>query len=189
MTKPGTTTATELLRAWSQGDREALDRLMPLIYDELHRRAEHFMRRERPSHTLQPTALVHEAFVRLVDQNSTDWKSRAHFLAIAARKMRQILVDHARRRRAEKRQAVARITLDEEAVAAPGGTADLLDIHEALERLAEKDPRKAQVLELRLFGGSSIRETAEVLGVATSTVINDYRFARAWLRRELEAEG
>jgi RNA polymerase sigma factor (TIGR02999 family) len=162
---------------------------MPLIYDELHRRAEHFMRRERAGHTLQPTALVHEAFVRLVDQKRTDWKSRAHFLAIAARKMREILVDHARRRRAAKRQALARITLDEDAVAAPRATADVLDLHEALERLSAADPRKSQVVELRLFGGSSIRETAEVLGVATSTVINDYRFARAWLRRELEAEG
>jgi RNA polymerase sigma factor (TIGR02999 family) len=189
MSAPAIGAVTELLQEWGRGDEAALEALVPLVYGELHRMAERRMRRERPSHTLQPTALVHEVYLRLVGQKRARFKNRAQFLAIAARAMRRILVDHARRRQAGKRRLSAQVTLDEGAVAAPQDAVDVLALDEALRGLSAIDPRKGQVVELRLFGGLTIAETAEVLGVATSTVINDYRAARAWLRREMGKGG
>lgn len=176
---------TELLQHWSAGDRAIQDRLFRLIYDELHRIASGRMRSERPSHTLQPTALVHEAYLRLVDQKRATFQNRAQFLALASGKMRLILVDHARARHSKKRNLSARITLDEGAMAAPERAVDVLDLNEALESLAAMDGRKARVVECRIFGGMTIEETAEALGVAIGTVISDFRTAKAWLKSEL----
>ena len=177
---------TELLLAWSNGDREALDRLIPLVYSELRRRAGAQLARERSSHTLQPTALVHEAFLKLVDQRNARWNSRAQFFAVAAQLMRRILVDHARGLAAARRggpqsrlpiELAADVTVDE--------GEGLLDLHLALERLAELSERQARIVELRFFGGLSVAESAEVLDLSVPTVVRDWRFARAWLRREL----
>jgi RNA polymerase sigma factor (TIGR02999 family) len=180
---------TELLEAWSGGDREALDRLVPLVYAELRRRARAQLARERGAHTLQPTALVHEAFLRLVDQRGARWQNRAQFYAVAAQVMRRILVDHARARAAAKRGGDAvRVALEavEESGASP--EVDILALHQTLERLAAQDERQARVVELRYFGGLSVEETAEVLGVAEITVKRDWAMARAWLYRELARE-
>ena len=179
---------TQLLGAWRDGDRGAFDRLMPLVYGELHRLAEGYLRRERPAHTLQATAVIHEAYLRLVDSEPHKFDGRLHFFAAAARLMRRILVDHARARRAAKRGGEAvRVPLDEELDGAEGEAhpADLLAVDEALYRLAEVDQRKAQVMELRYFGGLTLKETASFLGVSQDTVILDTRMARAWLRRAL----
>jgi len=178
---------TSLLLDWGQGDQAALDRLTPLIYDELHRKAAQHMRCERADHTLQPTALVHEAFVRLVDQKRVGFQNRAHFLAIASRVMRRILVDHARGRHSQKRRLSAQVSFDEAATPAAEKPADILALEDALKRFAELDERKSQVVECRIFGGMTIEETAEALGVSTGTVINDYRAARAWILKELSA--
>lgn len=180
---------TGLLVAWSQGDEKALEQLMPLVYDELRRLARAYMRRERPGHTLQSTALVHEAFMRLVDQN-VQWNSRAHFFGIAAQMMRRILVDHAKAQAAAKRGAGAQcIELDERLVAASEKEVDILALDEALDRLAQIDPQRSRIVEMRFFGGLSYDETALVLGVSPATVQRQWSGARAWLYHELAADG
>lgn len=177
---------TDLLARWRSGDREALDALMPLVYQELRRIARHYLQRERADHTLQSTALVHEAYVRLVGNNPPEWRNRAHFFGVAARLMRQILVDHARVQRADKRGGGAfKLSLDEGLVGAPGKDLDLLDLDNALRGLAQLDPQQSQVVELRFFAGLSIEDTAEVLGISPATVKRDWATARAWLQREM----
>jgi len=177
---------TELLKAWGDGDREALDRLVPLVYTELRRRAAAQLARERGSHTLQPTALVHEAFLRLVDQHSARWENRAQFFGVAAQLMRRILVDHARARAAAKRGGGAlSISLDEAGEGPASPEADVLHLHRALERLAVQDERQARVVELRYFGGLSTEEVSTVLAVSEITVKRDWAMAKAWLFREL----
>ncbi|MGE3108133.1 MAG: sigma-70 family RNA polymerase sigma factor [Phycisphaerales bacterium] len=179
---------TQLLMRASDGEERAVDVLLPVVYDELRRIAERCLRRERPDHTLQTTALVHEAYMKLVDQRQTQWQNRAHFYAIAAQAMRRILVNHAkgvnRVKRGGKR---ARVPLDDSLAVAPEPDIDLVALDEALARLAAIDARKSRLVELRFFGGMSIEETAEVLGVAPATVKRDWNFARAWLYRELSA--
>ena len=177
---------TELLLAWGSGDRVALDELVPLIHEELRRLARHQMRGERDNHTLQTTALVNEAFLRLVDLRRIRWQDRAHFLALSARLMRRILVDHARSRSYQKRGAgVANVTLDESLIASPERGIDLVALDDALEDLARVDARKSQVVELRFFGGLSVEETAEALKVSPETVTRDWRLAKVWLLREI----
>ncbi len=179
---------TRLLHAWSGGDRAALDQLFPVVYRELHRHAERFMRGQSSDHTLQATALVHEAYLKLAGGDAVDWKSRAHFYGVAAKAMRSILVDHARAQRAAKRGGgVAAVTLAdaEDSSAQP---VEVLDLDEALQKLAELDPRKSRLVELRWFGGLSIEEASEVLDVSTATAKREWRTARAWLRRELEPD-
>jgi len=185
---PGT--VTELLRAWSDGDDRALERLVPLVEAELRRLARGYMRRERREHTLQVTALVNEAFLRLTGARQLRWQDRAHFLGITARLMRRVLVDHARARGYEKRGGgLQKMTLDElVAAVAPDPALNLLDLDRALETLATVDPRKSQVIELRFFGGLSVDETAEVLQVSADTVKRDWRLAKLWLLRELEGD-
>lgn len=181
---PSPQQVTQLLVAWGGGDKAALDELMPLVYEELHRLAHHYMTRERPGHTLQSSALVNEAFVRLVDQSEVRWQSRAHFFAIAAKMMRRILVDYARQRRYIKRGGDARqVLLDEAMIVTNERAADVVALDDALKGLAEIDPRKSQIVELRFFGGLSIEETAEVLAVSPGTVMRDWTLAKAWLRR------
>ena len=173
---------TELLQAWSQGNVAARDLLMPVVYDELRRRASAYLRRERPGHTLQPTALVHEAYLRLVDQRRVAWRNRAQFFGIAAEMMRRVLVDHARANRAAKRSGMlSRVTLDPELAVAPPVDVDVLDLDAALERLTAFDPRKSRIAELRFFGGLSLKETGEVLNLSLATVERDWQVARAWL--------
>jgi RNA polymerase sigma factor (TIGR02999 family) len=180
---------TELLRAWSDGDDDALERLMPLVEAELRRLAGAYMSRERRGHTLQTTALINEAFLRLTDARSISWQDRAHFLGIAARLMRRVLVDHARSRGYRKRGGDARrVTLDEELIASPDPALDLVALDRALDALAKTDPRKSKVIELRFFGGLSVDEAAHVLRVSPDTVKRDWRLAKLWLLRELEGE-
>jgi RNA polymerase sigma-70 factor (ECF subfamily) len=184
--QPSAHDVTLLLRAWGGGDKKALDLLTPLVYRELRRIAGRMMAAERPNHTLQATALVNEAYVRLVDTQQVSWQDRAHFFALCARAMREILIDHARARGSAKRggdQIV--IELDEGLAAAPSPEANLLELDDAVKRLAEIDPRKSQVVELRFFGGLSFEETAEALKVSTKTVQRDWDLARGWLYREL----
>lgn len=178
---------TQLLIAWSDGEREALEQLVPLVYDDLRRLAAGYMGRETPGHALQPTALVHEAYVRLIDQRRVQWRNRAHFFGVAASMMRRILVDHARRRRADKRGGGAeRVTLVGDDVAAPAQhDIDVLALHESLERLAAFDPGQERIVELRYFGGLTIEETAEVVGVSPATVVREWTIAKAWLRANL----
>lgn len=178
---------TRLLLAWNAGDHSALERLMPLVYDELRRLAELHFRRERVGHTLQPTAVVHEAYFRLVDQTRVTWKNRGHFFAVASQAMRRILVDHARARAADKRGGgEKRVTLQNvEAPADPVEELDLLALDEALTRLKVLDGGQAQIVELRFFGGLSIEETAEALETSASSVKREFRSAKAWLYREL----
>ena len=177
---------TELLLTWGSGDRAALDELVPIIHEELRRLARHQMRGERDNHTLQTTALVNEAFLRLVDLRRIRWQDRAHFLALSARLMRRILVDHARSRSYQKRGGgAANVTLDESLVASPERGVDLVALDDALEDLARVDARKSQVVELRFFGGLSVEETAEALKVSPETVTRDWRLAKAWLLREI----
>jgi RNA polymerase sigma-70 factor (ECF subfamily) len=178
---------TRLLVEWGNGDEAALARLMPLVYDELRRLARHYMRRERPGHTIQPTALVNEAYLRLVEQTNIRWQNRAHFFGIAAGVMRRVLCDHARARLADKRGGGAvRVSLVEAEARPDEQTTDMLALDEALGELAEVDPRKARVVELRYFGGLSVEETAEVLKVSPDTVGREWRRARAFLLREME---
>ena len=180
---------TALLAQWGAGDETVERQLFPLVYDELRRLARSHLRRERADHTLQPTALVNEAYLRLVGQTRVDWQNRAHFFGIASHMMRRILVDHARAHKAARRGGGARnITLDDEAV--PGGSrdVDLIALDDALETLAELDPKGLRVVELRYFGGLTIEETAEVIGASESTVKREWRAARAWLSRELSRE-
>lgn len=180
---------TELLVAWSNGNQAARDQLMSAVYDELHRLARRYMRRESPGHTLQTSALLNEAFLRLVDQKNVQWQNRAHFFAIAAQMMRRILVDYARSRNYEKRGGGARaLSLDEALIVSDARNEEVVNVHEALERLTEFDSRKGQIVELRFFGGLSIEETAEVLGVSPGTVMRDWTLAKAWLRREMSPE-
>jgi len=177
---------TGLLRAWGNGDRAALDQLTPVIYAELRRRAHNYMKNERPGRTVQTTALVHEAWMRLVDVSGVDWKDRAHFFAIAAQSMRRILVDGARSRQREKRGGSAqRMDLDKIADFSPGRDRELVAVDDALKELAAMDARKAEVIELRFFGGLSAAETAEVLKVSEDTVLRDWRLAKSWLLREI----
>ena len=178
---------TQLLIAWSDGRREALENLMPLVYEDLRRVAAGYMRHESAGHALQPTALVHEAYVRLIDQKQVKWRNRAHFFGVAASLMRRILVDHARRRRAEKRGGNwERVTLSENEAAADGAREiDVLALHESLERLATFDPQQERIVELRYFGGLTIEETAEVVGVSPATVVREWTIAKAWLRADL----
>jgi RNA polymerase sigma factor (TIGR02999 family) len=176
---------TELLVAWSGGDRSALDQLAPVVYEELRRLARALMARERPGHTLQTTALVNEAYLRLVDCNRMRWQDRAHFFAVSAQMMRRVLVDHARRQNLKRGGGLRRVSLDEAADIGIDRAAEFVAIDDALNTLAEIDPRKASVVELRFFGGLSVEETAEVLKLAPITVIRDWNMARAWLYREL----
>ena len=189
MGEPSPPDVTRLLLDWSRGDRTALDRLMPLVYDELRALAARSLRSERSAHTLQGTALVHEAYLKLVDQRQVRWQDRAHFFAVAAQVMRRILVDHARRHGAAKRGGgVAALALEDVALAAaPGPTVDWVALDRALDRLATLDSRQARIVELRFFGGLTIEETAEVLRVSPATVKNEWSLARAWLHRELQA--
>lgn len=177
---------TQLLLAWGHGDQAARDELMSVVYQELHRLAHHHMKREPPGHTLQTSALINEAFLRLVNQREVQWQNRAHFFGIAARMMRRILVDYARSRRYAKRGGgVSEISLDEALTVSDERSNDVVVLDEALERLTEFDPRKGQLVELRYFGGLSIDETAEVLSVSAGTIMRDWTLAKAWLRREL----
>jgi RNA polymerase sigma-70 factor, ECF subfamily len=177
---------TELLRQWTDGRQDALDRLIPQIYGELRRLAASYLRRERADHTLQPTALVNEAFLKLVDQRAVRWQNRAHFFGIAAQAMRRILVDHARARVAGKRGAGERpLPLDEAVVFADMPSADILALDEALTRLATFDPQQSRVVELRFFGGLTMEETAEVLRISPATVGREWTMAKAWLYAEL----
>jgi len=177
---------TDLLVQWGQGDDAALTELTPLVYEELHRIAHRHMGGQRPDHTLQTTALVNEAYLRLADQTNPNWQSRAHFFAVAARAMRQILVSYARSNRAQKRGGGAlKVELDEVTIVSPEQSQEIVDLHEALERLATLDSRKAQVVELKYFGGLNYDEMAEVLKISPVTVRRDWRFAKAWLYKEL----
>jgi RNA polymerase sigma factor (TIGR02999 family) len=190
MMTPSPEEVTQWLIAWSQGDQAALDKLMPLVYDELHRLAHHYMSRERPDHTLQTTALVHEAYLRLVDQTHVRWQNRAHFFGIAANLMRQILVNHALRHRAAKRGGAAyKLTLDEAVAVSEEPDVDLLALDEALTRLAALDARQARIVELRFFGGLTVEETAEVLNVSPATVKREWNVAKAWLHCTLTTGG
>jgi RNA polymerase sigma factor (TIGR02999 family) len=178
---------TELLMAWGRGDEDALSRLTPLVYDELHRLAAAHMRREQAGHTLQTTALVNEAYIKLVDSNRVRWQNRAHFFAMAAQLMRRILVDFARKRRYQKRGGDWRqVTLAEGLGVSTNLDSDLVALDDALQELGKLDPRKARVVELRFFAGLSLDETAEALQVSTDTVGRDWRAAKAWLMRELK---
>jgi RNA polymerase sigma factor (TIGR02999 family) len=177
---------SQLLVDWSNGDEAALDKLMPLVYEELRQLARKHMRRENPGHTLQTTALVNEAYLRLVGQQAIQWQNRAHFFAIASRVIRRILVDHARSRHRAKRGGGARkVSLEGAAVTSPDQPLDMIAIDEALTRLAALDDRKGRVVELRLFGGLTNEEAAEILNVSPNTVMRDWSLAQAWLRREL----
>jgi RNA polymerase sigma-70 factor, ECF subfamily len=180
---------TQLLVAWSAGDQAALEKLTPLVYQELRRLAKRYLARENAWHTLQPTALVNEAYLRLIEQKQVRWQNRAHFFGISAQLMRRILVDMARARRQTKRGGAARlVALDETLVisAAPGE--DLVALNDALQTLAAMDERKSRVVELRFFGGLSVKETAEVLQISPETVMRDWKFAKVWLHRELSKE-
>jgi RNA polymerase sigma factor (TIGR02999 family) len=179
---------SRLLRAWGGGDLQARDDLVPVVYRELQRRAGAYLRRERSDHTLQPTALVHEAFMRLMGQDRVAWQNRAHFFAMAAQMMRRILVDHARGRRAVKRpDAGVKVTLDERLGAAQPRECELIDLDEALVELARMDPRQGQIVELRYFGGLSEQEVGEVLSISRATVTREWQTARAWLYRRMTA--
>ena len=176
-----------LLRAWSDGDQSAILALTPIVYDELHRLARHYMRRERPGHSLQATTLVNEAYMRLADYTRMQWQDRAHFFAVWAQVMRRILVEHARRHNVKRGRGVQHVSLDD-AVVVGGGEedeTDLLALDEALVALARIDPRKVQIVEMRFFGGLTVEEIGEVLDVSTGTVKRDWRAAKAWLYREL----
>jgi RNA polymerase sigma factor (TIGR02999 family) len=177
---------TQLLIEWKSGKKEALDSLVPLVYGELRRLADHYLRDERAAATLQPTVLVHEAYLRLVAQNLPDWESRAHFFGVAAHLMRQILVDHARRRRSAKRGSGAeKISIEEAISFSPAAGPDMEQLDDALTALAAFDDRKAKVIELRFFGGFSLEEVAQALGISIATVVREQRMAEAWLHREV----
>src|SRR4029079_3803164 len=179
---------TQLLIDWSRGDQAALDKLMPLVYSELRRLATNYLRRERQGHTLQPTALVNEAYLKLIDQRNAKWQNRAQFFGISAQLMRRILVDHARQHQAAKRGGSdqQRLSITSAEGLMKQSEVDLLALNEALEELTIMDPQQAQIVELKFFGGLSIEETAEVLGISHATVERDWKIARAWLRRRLE---
>ncbi len=181
--------ATEIVNAIAVGDRQAAERLMPLLYSEFHRLAEEYLRHEPRGHTLQPTALVNEAYLRLIDQTRVKWQGRTHFFAVGAQAMRRILVDHARaKRRAKRGGGRQRIALDEGLTISPRRDADLLALDDALDKLAQVDPRQAQIVEMRFFGGLTVAEVAQVLGVSKRTVESEWKVVRAWLRRELSED-
>jgi len=189
MPRSSTSEVSQLLQAWNAGDETALEKLMPLVYNELHRMARSYMARESPGHTLQTTALVNEAYVRLVDSAHNNFQNRIHFLAVCAQAMRRILVDWGRSRRALKRGGKAPLfRLDEALDGAETTGLDFVDLDEALKALAKVDPRKSQVVELRFFGGLNLEETAEVLKVSSDTVLRDWKMAKSWLRCELSGE-
>ena len=181
---------TRLLRAWSRGSKEALDDLMPLVYEELKKMARNYLRSERPDHTLQPTALIHELYVRLVGQNLPDWESRAQFFGVSARLMRQILVDHARRRKAVRRGGnfASRIMLDVASAFSVDQADELLAFDSALQKLAGLDERKSRIMEMRCFGGMTVTDTAKALDISEPTVKREMRLAKAWLKRELQIQ-
>ena len=184
---PSPREVTQLLLDWSHGNQAALERLTPLVYEELHRLAHRHMRRERRSHTLQRSALVNEAYLRLIDQRNVHWQNRAHFFSIASRLMRRILVDHARSHtRAKRGGGALQVSLDEAAMVSQERAGELVALDDALTSLAAIDPRKCEVVELRFFGGMSVEETAEVLGVSPVTVKRDWSTAKAWLHRAIE---
>jgi RNA polymerase sigma factor (TIGR02999 family) len=186
MMEPTPRDITQMLIDWSEGDQEAFNQLMPVVYAELRRQAARHLRRERAGHTLQTTDLIHETYLRLVDQKSVRWQNRVHFFAVAAQSMRRILVDHARRRHRAKRGGPGiALTVDEQLVAAVKPEADILELDEALNRLAAIDFRQSQIVELRFFSGLTIEETAAVIGVSRTTVKDDLNMAKAWLRREI----
>ncbi|MBA2435983.1 MAG: sigma-70 family RNA polymerase sigma factor [Chthoniobacterales bacterium] len=186
ISSPSRQAVTQVLIDWSKGDRGAAERLMPLIYDELRQIARGYLRRERADHTLQATGLVHEAYLRLVDQTTTTWQNRAHFFGVAAGVMRRVLVDHARRHRTDKRGGKwEKLEFDEALAAGLPRSLDLVSLDEALQELARVDPRQSQVVELRFFGGLTTEETSEVLGVSPRTIKREWRRARAWLYREI----
>jgi RNA polymerase sigma factor (TIGR02999 family) len=186
MTTPAPKEVTQLLIAWSNGEEEALEKLVPLVYDELRRIARRYMKREVAGHTLQTTALVNEAYLRLIEQKETKWQNRAHFFAISAQLMRRILVSMARARYADKRGGQARqVSLDEAMVISEERAAELVALDEAMNELAALDPRRSRVVELRYFGGLSVEETAEVLKISPETVMRDWKRAKAWLYAEL----
>jgi RNA polymerase sigma factor (TIGR02999 family) len=178
----------ELLRAWSAGDASALERLTPIVYEELHRLARRYMRGERPGHSLQTTALVNEAYMRLVSYERMQWQDRAHFLAVSAQVMRRILVEHARRHNLKRGGGVPHVSLEEAALVGGDRAADLVALDDAMHALAQLDPRKAQVVEMRFFGGLNVEETADVLKVSPATVMRDWSTAKAWLYRELAGD-
>ena len=180
---------TQLLQAWSEGDERALEKLMPLVYEELHRLARRYMAGERPGHTLQTSALVNEAYLRLVDVKNLNWQNRAHFFGVSAQLMRRILVDFARSRRSLKRGGeTVTISLEEGPIASRARGADVVALDDALKSLAEIDPRRSRVVELRFFGGLSAEESAEVLKVSPETVLHDWKLAKVWLLRELSVD-
>ncbi len=186
VTTPSSQDVTRLLQDWSKGDQAALANLMPLVYNELRHLASRYLRRERAGHTLQTTALVHEAYLRLIDQNQVTWQNRAHFFGVAAQMMRRILVDHAREQHAEKRGGGApRLSLDEAIGLAGERGVNLIALDDALSALAAIDPQQSRIVELRFFGGLTVEETAEVLGVSPATVKREWSMAKAWLYREI----
>ena len=189
MTAPAEQGVTQLLRAWGNGDQQALERLTPLVYEELHRVAHRYMADERAGHTLQTTALVNEVYLRLVDVRGVSWQNRAHFFAICARTMRRMLTDFARSRQYQKRggEAVS-VTLDDALGVSSQPAVDFVALDDAMKGLGKLEPRKSQVVELRFFGGLSVEETAEVLKISPDTVMRDWKFVRAWLARELSGE-
>ena len=186
MTKPSLHEVTQLLQSWSEGNQEALDKLVPLVHAELHRLARHYMSNERPGHTLQTTELVNEAYVRLIDWKNVRWQNRAHFFGVAAQIMRRILVDFARSRASAKKGGGTQyVSLSEAMTISPERGEDLIALDDVLEKLSELDSRKSRIVELRFFGGLSVEETAEVLKISARTVMRDWGLAQAWLYREL----
>jgi RNA polymerase sigma-70 factor (ECF subfamily) len=178
---------TQLLRTWAEGDQEALNKLIPLVYKELHRLAAGYMRKESPNHTLQTSALVNEAYLRLVDQKKVRWQNRAHFFGVAAQLMRRILVDHARSRASLKRGAgTQKLSLDETAIITNDRAAEFLQLDEALTNLSEFDPRKSRIVEMKIFGGLNTEEIAEIEKVSADTIEREWRKAKAWLQREMQ---
>jgi RNA polymerase sigma factor (TIGR02999 family) len=186
--RPSGSDVSSLLRAWNEGQSGALDQLTPIVYDELRRLARHYMRGEKPGHSLQATALVHEAYTRLVDYKRMQWQNRAHFFAVSAQIMRRILVEHARRHNVKRGAGIRHVALDETAIVRRGEDPDLVALDDAMNALAAIDPRKVRVVEMRFFGGLSVEETAEVLKVSPVTVKRDWKAARIWLYRELSRE-
>lgn len=186
---PSTGEVTQLLVAWGDGSQAALDKLIPLVHEELRQLAHRYMKRERPGHTLQTSALVDEAYLKLIDQKRVHWKNRAHFFAISAQLMRRILVDHARSHNYAKRGGgVGKVSLDDAMIVSPERGSDLVALDEALTRLAEIDPRKSEIVEMRFFGGLSVEETAEALKLSPRTVMREWSMAKAWLYRALSHE-
>ena len=190
MEPPSPSEVTQLLKDWSSGDSEALDRLIPIVYAELRAVAARYLRRERRDHTLQPTALVNEAYLRLIDQKQVQWQNRAHFIGVAAQMMRRILVDHAKsHNRAKRGGGAQRVSLDEAAAVSDERANDLIELDAALTALAEFDDRKSRVVEMRYFGGLTVEETAEVLKVSEMTVAREWKLAKAWLYTHIEDNG